>query len=183
MKSFDWKTILSAYCFNECFMKTFWFLQIFLLEKYRLWFWVILVQENSSSNLFYFLFLFATGKRTEDWKVVMSSEYKNIFSYPLFHNVLLKMTNGEKNLKNLQTEKKIFWNFSQDIFASSEKSVLFVRKLKKRSGTTRLQLNRKDLYIKDWVILNFLCYSIFYQYFIIRSQCGDLLWVSLCWHR
>lgn len=60
------------------------------------------------------------------------------------------------------------------MFAFFEKSVLFIGKLEKWSRTARLQLNKKDLYIKDWAILNFfLCCGTLYQYFIIRSWRRD----------
>lgn len=74
------------------------------------------MQENSFSDLFCFLLLFAKGKRTEDWKVVKSSEYKTVFSCPLFHNVLLKMTSGGR----IANWNKSFWDFSEDTFAFLE---------------------------------------------------------------
>lgn len=100
------------------------------------------MQVISSSSLFPFPFCHRKkNKRLKSYNVF------RLILYRLFHDVLLEMRNGEK-IKNWETEKNYFV-VSVKIHLPFLKSVLFICKLDKWSRTTRLQLKKKDLYIKN----------------------------------
>lgn len=81
----------------------------------------------------------------------------------------------------MQTGKNnFFWNFAQDMLTFFENSVLFICKLEKQSGTTRLQLNKKGLYMKEVSDFKLLVLQYFLSIFH-RKKSVQRLWVSLCW--